>query len=188
MEEGPALARSRSWREEDMSRKIRKDDKYSGLRPDGKPFPEVLVGLKELAAYLRRHPETVGRWIREGRLPAPRDGKGRRWTTKGIIDRWALLTYKTELEKERAESGVKREARRNLMKDGAHPRPFKKPAREDEGRDRSLLRCGAQAWQACPVNPDARHSMECYPICPYCLASDGSHAEHCPAVHGRLAS
>ncbi len=171
-----------------MSRKVRKDGIYSGLRKDGNPWPEVLRGVMEIAAYLRVHPETAGRWIREGRLPAPSDGKGRRWTTKGVIDRWAILTYRTQLEEEQAKRGVTREARRNLIKDGADPRPSKKLAREDERRDRSLLRCGAQAWQACPVNPDARHSLECYPMCPYCLTSDGSHREHCPGVHGRLSS
>ena len=171
-----------------MSRKVRNDDKYSGLRPDGRPFPEVLVGVKEIAAYLRKHPETVGKWIREGHLPAPRDGKGRRWTSRSIIDRWAILTYKAGLEKDQAKRGVKREARRNMIKDGIAPRPSERPGREQEGRKSSLLRCGAEAWQACPVNQDERHSLECYPVCPYCQASDGSHREHCPAVHGRLAS
>ncbi len=171
-----------------MSRKVRKDGIYSGLRKDGNPWPEVLRGVMEIAAYLRVHPETVGKWIREGRLPAPRDGKGRRWTTRAIIDRWAILSYKAGLEKERAERGVKREARRNMIRDGIAPRPSEGPEREQEGRKSSLLRCKAEAWQACPVNPDARHSLECYPMCPYCLTSDGSHREHCPGVHGRLSS
>ncbi len=180
-----------------MSRRIKKEGKYSGLRRSGlcltcggpaEPWPELLIGIKEIAGYMRKHPETVGKWIREGRLPAPSDGKGRRWTTRTIIDRWAIVTYRTQLEKEQAKRGIKREARRNLIKDGADPRPSEKLAREHKGRDTSLLRCGTEAWQACPVNPDARHNLECYPVCPYCLASDGSHREHCPAVHGKLAN
>ncbi len=171
-----------------MSRRIKNEGKYSGLRADGQPWPDILVGVKEIAAYLRKHPETVGKWIREGHLPAPRDGKGRRWTSRSIIDRWAILTYKAGLEKERAERAVKHEARRNMVKDGVAPRPGGKLEREGKERDRGLLRCKAEAWQACPVNPDAQHSIQCYPLCPYCTASDGSHREHCPAVRGKLAS
>ena len=99
-----------------------------------------------------------------------------------------LEAYKVEQEVERAKRGIRREAKRNMVRDGIAPGPSERPGREQEGRERSLLRCGAEAWQACPVNPDARHNLECYPVCPYCLASDGSHREHCPAVRGKLAS
>ncbi len=171
-----------------MSRRIKKEGKYSGLREDGKPWPEVLIGLEEIAGYLRKHPETIRKWIANGLLIAPKDTKGRRWTTKDIIARWAIETYKAELEIRRTKRGVKREARRNMVKDSVAPKLSERPGREQEGGKGSLLRCGTEAWQACPVNPDARHSLECYPVCPYCLASDGSHREQCPAVHGRLAS
>ncbi len=172
-----------------MSRRIKKEGKYSGLREDGQPWPEILVGVGEIARYMRKHPETVGKWIRRGMLPAPKDTKGRRWTTKGIIERWLIETYKAELEVERAKRRIKPEARRNMIKDGVAPKLSERQGREQEGGKGSLLRCGAEAWQACPVNPDARHSLECYPICPYCMASDGQpHTKHCPAVRGKLAS
>lgn len=181
-----------------MSRKIRKTGRYSGLRKAGlcptcggpaEPWPEVLVGVEEIAGYLRKHPETVGKWIREGRLPAPSDGKGRRWITKGLIDRWAIVTFVRGREKERAKRGVEREARREMIKDGGGPRPVEKLKREEEGRKGSLLRCGTEAWQACPENPNTKHSVECYPICPYCMASDErSHTEQCPATHRTLAN
>ena len=151
-----------------MSDKVRKDGIYSGLREDGKPWPEMLIGVKEIAGYLRKHPRTIERWIAKGLLIAPKDTKGRRWTTKSLIDRWIIEIYKAELEIRRAKEKVEGRGAREQRKG---------------------LRCGAEAWEACPVNPEARHSMECYPTCPYCLASDGhSHTEHCPAVHGTWAS
>ena len=85
-----------------MTRKVRKDGIYSGIREDGKPWPEVLVGIKEIAAYMRKSPRTIAKWISEGLLPAARDTKGRRWTTKGIIEKLAIQVYKAELEIKRA--------------------------------------------------------------------------------------
>lgn len=56
-------------------------------------FPEVLVGLSEIAAYLRVKPRTVGVYIRQKGLPAMRRrGKtGNTWsTTKSLIDTWIM--------------------------------------------------------------------------------------------------
>lgn len=81
-----------------MSRRVKREGKYSGLRDDGRPFPEILVGITEIAAYLRKSPRAISRWINEGMLPAPKDAKGRRWTTKGVIDQLVLQIYKAEME------------------------------------------------------------------------------------------
>lgn len=81
-----------------MSRRVKREGKYSGLRADGRPFPEILVGIDEIAAYLRKSPRAISRWINEGMLPAPKDAKGRRWTTKGVIDQLVLQIYKAEMQ------------------------------------------------------------------------------------------
>ncbi len=48
---------ARSDRESKMCNKVRTDDRYRGLREDGRPWPEVLKGTKEIARFLRMHPE-----------------------------------------------------------------------------------------------------------------------------------
>jgi hypothetical protein len=85
-----------------VSRKVRKTGKYSGLREDGRPWPEMLIGIKDIARYMRKHPITIAKWISSGILPAAKDTKGRRWTTKSAIDRLIIEAYKAELELKRA--------------------------------------------------------------------------------------
>ncbi len=85
-----------------MSRKVRKTGKYSGLREDGSPWPEMLIGIKNIARYMRKHPITIAKWISSGLLPAAKDAKGRRWTTKSAIDRLIIEAYRAELELKRA--------------------------------------------------------------------------------------
>ncbi len=51
---------------------------------------------------VKKSPRTIAKWISEGLLPAARDTKGRRWTTKGIIEKLAIQVYKAELEIKRA--------------------------------------------------------------------------------------
>ena len=51
-----------------MSRKVKKESLYNGLREDGKPWPDVLIGIRDIACYMRMHPATISRWVREGRL------------------------------------------------------------------------------------------------------------------------
>ena len=84
-----------------MSRKVRKTGKYSGLREDGSPWPEMLIGIKNIACYLRTHPATISKWIGEGLLPTAKDAKGRRWTTRSAIDQLFLETYKAEMDLKR---------------------------------------------------------------------------------------
>jgi len=86
-----------------MSRKVKKESLYSsGLREDGKPWPEVVIGIRGIARYMRKHPATISRWIREGRLPTSKDARNRRWTTKSAIDQLAEEMYNAEMNLKRA--------------------------------------------------------------------------------------
>ena len=77
-------------------RKVQRKGHYSGLHPDGQPWPEVLVGAKEIGGYLRMHPSTVRRMIRDGRLPAQKDSRKRWMTTKSILEKWMLQVMKLQ--------------------------------------------------------------------------------------------
>lgn len=71
--------------------KVRSDGIYSGQYKDGKlPWPEYLYGAKEIAACLRRHPSTIGRWLRDGRLPGAPDPSGRWVTSRTLLNMWIL--------------------------------------------------------------------------------------------------
>ncbi len=80
-----------------MSRKVKKESLYNGLREDGKPWPDVLIGIRDIACYMRMHPATISRWVREGRLPTSKDARNRRWTTKSAIDQLAEEMYNAEM-------------------------------------------------------------------------------------------
>ena len=75
---------------EPVSRAVRRDGRYSGLREDGREWPEVLVGAREVGGYLRMHPVTVRKMFREFQLPGRKDARGRWTTTRRLIDRWIL--------------------------------------------------------------------------------------------------
>ena len=81
---------------------------YSGIRPDGQPFPEVLIGAEEIGGYLRMHSTTVRRMIRDGRLPAEKDSRKRWRTTKSILERWMLRGMKLQkVQREERQRAVK---------------------------------------------------------------------------------
>ncbi len=77
-------------------RKVQQTGMYSGVRPDGHPWPEVLIGAEEIGGYLRLHPVTVRRMIRDGRLPAEKDSRKRWRTTKAILEKWMLRGMKLQ--------------------------------------------------------------------------------------------
>jgi len=74
-----------------MSKRIRRDGRYSGRPLDGgKEWPEVLRGTREIGAYLRVHPDTAKKMLGDGRLPGRKDGRGRWFTSRRLLDRWIL--------------------------------------------------------------------------------------------------
>ena len=82
--------------ESGRGRKVQRQGLFSGIRPDGQPWPEVLIGAEEIGGYLRLHAATVRRMIRGGRLPAEKDSR-RRWrTTKNILEKWMLRGMKLQ--------------------------------------------------------------------------------------------
>ena len=82
-----------------MGKRILKDDRYSGLPEDGRQWPEVLIGANEIGGYLRRHPSTVAKMMRQGCLPATRDGRKRWMTTRRLLDVWILEGVRLDLER-----------------------------------------------------------------------------------------
>ncbi len=73
-----------------MSNVVRRDGQYSGLPEYGMEWPEVLVGAKEIARFMRLHPDTVKKMLRDGHLPGKKDAR-RRWvTTRRWIEIWIL--------------------------------------------------------------------------------------------------
>ncbi len=81
-------------REDDMGKAIRRDGRYSGLREGGGEWPEVLKGTEEIARFLRMHPDTAAKMLRELRLPGMRDSRGRWVTTRTLIEKWILADCK----------------------------------------------------------------------------------------------
>ncbi len=82
--------------ESGRGRKVQREGLYSGIRPDGQPWPEVLIGAEEIGGYLRLHPVTVRRMICDGRLPAEKDSRKRWRTTKSILEKWMLRGMKLQ--------------------------------------------------------------------------------------------
>ena len=89
-------------------RKVQRKGLYSGLHPDGQPWAEVLIGAEEIAGYLRLHPVTVRRMIREGRLPAIKDFRKRWMTTKSILEKWILLKIQEDREQRKQQQEEQR--------------------------------------------------------------------------------
>lgn len=134
-------------------RKVKTEGIYSGLRADGLLFPEVLRGVKEIAAYLRMGTRATERWIANGMLPAPKDAKGRRWTTKSLIDKLIVQIYQLEQEGKGVLKTGKKQPR---------PRPGQLPA-------------GGTVQELKPETEPASHKPD---YCPYCQG-EGSHKAGC---------
>jgi|RhiMetdeSRZDD1v2_1073273.scaffolds.fasta_scaffold78502_6 hypothetical protein len=60
------------------------------------PAPRVLVGLAEIAAYLRISPRTAQRWIEKAALPALRGPSNKYRTTTSMIDLWLISVWGLE--------------------------------------------------------------------------------------------
>lgn len=50
----------------------------------------LMLSLREIGAYCRRHPATVKRWIETRGFPAARLPDGRWTTSEALIDGWLL--------------------------------------------------------------------------------------------------
>lgn len=136
----------RPSREEETGygRKVHSKGRYSGLPPGGPcshcgsplPWPELLIGTKEIAAFMRVHPKTLNRWINDGRFPAAEDGKGRWMITRRVIGVWLLERRKGQMQQMDDRRQVQREARRQIRREV-----------EKERRDRHCLYCGMATGQ-----------------------------------------
>ena len=96
--------------------RVRTDGIYSGLRDDGRPWPEFLYGIREIAGALRRSPDTISNWLRAGRLPACLDPSGRWMTSRRLIELWILERRRQQMSmpKGRRPRGTGRGARKSL--------------------------------------------------------------------------
>jgi excisionase family DNA binding protein len=59
----------------------------SGNGARGKPPPNDILTVEEVASYLRLQPQTIYKWAQEKRIPAVKLGKEWRFR-KSILDRW----------------------------------------------------------------------------------------------------
>lgn len=72
--------------------------KHTGF-PDGDPtrrWPELLVGLQEIAGFLRVSQRTARYWIATGRLITVKDSRGRHTMLRAVHARHFLLRYKEQ--------------------------------------------------------------------------------------------
>ncbi len=148
--------RSGPKEETGYGRKVHSKGRYSGLPPGGPcshcgspaPWPEMLIGTKEISAFMRVHPKTMNRWLNEGRLPATKDSRNRWMTTRRLIEMWLVKGIKQERQQRDARRETQREARRQIQ-------------RESKKEMEKEYRCAY-----CKVSKDQPHA----PSCP--LASD----------------
>ncbi len=117
--------RSGPTEEKGYGRKVHNKGRYSGLPPGGHcphcgspaPWPELLKGTKEIAAFMRVHPKTMNRWINAGRFPATKDGKNRWMTTRRLIEVWLVNGMKAERQQREARKGIEREVKKEREKE-----------------------------------------------------------------------
>jgi len=60
------------------------------------PSTRVLVGLTEIAAYLRISTRTAHRWIENAALPALRGPSNKYRTTTSMLDAWFIAVWSQE--------------------------------------------------------------------------------------------
>ena len=155
-------------------RKIKTEGIYSGLRADGRPFPEVLRGVREIAAYLRMGTRATERWIANGMLPAPKDAKGRRWTTKSLIDKLIVQIYQLE-QQAKARGALK------TGKKQPRPRPGQLPA---GGTLQEQKPDGGFGIESGGKDPEGYEPGDNIGYCPYCQG-EGTHKAGCMLVKVR---
>ena len=112
-------------KETGYGRKVQSKGRYSGLPPGGPcphcgsplPWAELLIGTKEIAAFMRVHPKTLNRWINAGRFPATKDGKNRWIITRRLIEVWLVNGMKQERQQREARRQMRKEIKRERGKD-----------------------------------------------------------------------
>ncbi len=117
--------RSGPEEERGYGRKVHSKGRYSGLPPGGPcshcgspaPWPEMLIGTKEIAAFMRVHPKTMNRWLNEGRLPATKDSRNRWMTTRRLIEMWLVKGIKQERQQRDARRETQRESKKEMEKE-----------------------------------------------------------------------
>ncbi len=82
----------------------------------------MLIGAREIAAFLRAHPKTLNRWINAGTFPATKDGKNRWMITRRVIEVWLLNGMKQQRDRREARRGIQEEARRGIHRDAEKER------------------------------------------------------------------
>jgi len=118
--------RSGPTEEKGYGRKVHNKGRYSGLPPGGPcphcgsplPWAELLIGTKEIAAFMRVHPKTLNRWINAGRFPATKDGKKQmdhyQTAHRGMAGQW-------DEAREAAERGQEADTEGSRKGDGERP-------------------------------------------------------------------
>ncbi len=117
--------RSGPTEEKGYGRKVHNKGRYSGLPPGGPcphcgsplPWAELLIGTKEIAAFMRVHPKTLNRWINAGRFPATKDGKNRWIITRRLIEVWLVNGMKQERQQREARRQMRKEIKKEREKD-----------------------------------------------------------------------
>ena len=75
------------------------------LKPDSKLFDRtLLLGLEEIAMYLRVKPTTVRRWYRKHALPLAKTPAGVTLTSTELIDQWIMARHRVQVARD-AEMG-----------------------------------------------------------------------------------
>lgn len=97
-------------------------ERHSGFPNDdpAQRWPELLIGLQEIAQFLRVSKGTARKWIANGQLIAVRDSRGRYTMLKEVYLRHFLMRY----EEQKA---------RGIVANGRRQRRRRKGAEEPEG-------------------------------------------------------
>lgn len=79
-----------------MALRIPRKDELKKYMPD--KDKEVIYGIKAIAAYMDRHPNTIRNWMQRHAFPASKMPNGWFITTKSLINQWIVAGHKIEMQ------------------------------------------------------------------------------------------
>lgn len=68
----------------------------------------LLIGMREIAAYVGRSPRTIYRWMHNGGLPVAPLPSGERATSRNLIDNWLLARARVEEDRRHGSAATSR--------------------------------------------------------------------------------